>query len=201
MRAFDSDSTIRLARVEDAAGIAAAHIASWRATYPGIISDKTLAALRVEERAALWRSRLIALSENPPPRQEACYVAVGGAGEVVGFARGGPARPLASGAAPDPYDGELYAIYLAPGAERRGLGGRLTRAVARHLAADGLRSLLVWALAANPNRGFYEALGGLQAFEQETEIFGQLLPEVGYGWLDISALIMRASRQIIEGPN
>lgn len=193
MRASDSGLIIRLARVEDAEGIAAAHIASWRATYHGIISDKTLAALQVEDRAALWRPRLIALSENPPPRQEACYVAVGGAGEVVGFARGGSARPLASGAAPDPYDGELYAIYLTPGAERRGLGGWLTHAVARHLAADGLRSLLVWALAANPNRGFHEALGGAQVFKQETEISGQVLPEVGYGWLDISTLITRVA--------
>ncbi len=157
------------------------------------MSDETLDALRIEERTAAWRGRLIALTAEPPPLQQACYVAVGVAGAVVGFASGGLARPLASGAAPDPYDGELYAIYLTPGVEGNGLGSRLMHVVACHLAADGLRSLLIWALAENPNRGFYEALGGALVYEQETNISGQLLPEVGYGWLDIHALIARVA--------
>lgn len=153
------------ARVEDAEGIARIHVASWRATYRGIVSDVTLDALSldalsVEQRATHWREGLRALAADPSPRQAACYVAVDSNGDMLGFARGGRVRPLASGVAPLPYDGELYAIYLAPGVQRRGIGSLLAHAVARHLAADGLRSLLVWALARNPSRRFYEALGG-----------------------------------------
>ncbi len=183
--------TIRQARVEDAEGIARTHVASWRATYRGIVSDETLVGLRIEERAAGWRKGLIALAQETPPTQGSCYVAVDTANEVVGFARGGQARPLASGAAPEPYDGELYAIYLAPGWERHGIGVRLTHAAARHLAATGLRSLLIWAMAENPNRAFYEALGGSLAVEQEIVISDQALREVGYGWPDIQTLIAR----------
>jgi ribosomal protein S18 acetylase RimI-like enzyme len=185
--------TIRRARVEDAEGIAWAHMASWQTTYRGIIRDETLDGLRLDERTEMWRERLRTLASDPPPRYEACYVAVDSAGAVVGFACGGSARPLANGEASDPYDGELYAIYLKPGAERRGIGARLAHAVASHLAADGLRSLLIWALAENPNRKFYEALGGKPVLEQETVIYGQALSEIGYGWPDIQALIARAA--------
>jgi ribosomal protein S18 acetylase RimI-like enzyme len=186
---------IRQARVKDAEGIARTHVASWQATYRGVMRDETLDALRVEERVAGWRERLRALNANPPPRQESCFVAVDGVDAVLGFARGGLARPLASGAWPVPYDGELYEIYLAPGAERRGIGSRLAHAVARHLAADGLRALLIWALAGNPNRHFYEALGGALVLTQVTVIAGESLPEVGYGWPDIQTIIQRTAME------
>jgi ribosomal protein S18 acetylase RimI-like enzyme len=84
-------------------------------------------------------------------------------------------------------------IYMGPGFERRGVGRRLAGAVARRLAADGLRSVLLWALADNPYRRFYEALGGTPAFEQEITIEGQSLKEIGYGWPDIQTLIARTA--------
>jgi hypothetical protein len=52
---------------------------------------------------------------------------------------------------------------------------------------------LVWALAQNASRRFYEALGGALVFEQEIVIAGQTLQEVGYGWPDIQALIERTA--------
>lgn len=193
MRYPEKGIEIRRARVEDAEGIARVHIASWQATYRGIVSDERLDGLQLEERAAMWHDRLVALAMDPPPRQETCYVAADAANVVMGFAGGGKARPLANGDPPEPYDGELYAIYLAPGSERRGVGSRLAHAVASQLATDGVRSLLVWALARNPSRRFYEALGGALVFEQEIVIAGQALPEVGYGWPDIQALIERTT--------
>ena len=193
MRNPETRIEIRRARIEDADGVARTHIASWQSTYRGIVSDATLDGLRLEEWAAMWRDRLRTLAVVPPPRQEACYVAVDAANAVVGFARGGKARPLTNGQSPESYDGELYAIYLTPGGERRGIGSRLAHAVASQLAAEGVRSLLIWALARNPSRGFYEALGGAPVFEQEIVIAGQALPEEGYGWPDIQALIERTA--------
>ncbi len=87
--------------------------------------------------------------------------------------RGGPER---SG---DPvYTGELYAIYLLEGWQRRGIGRRLTIEVVRQLTQQGLTSLLVWVLAENPSRRFYEALGGRQVREKLEMTGGVQLIEV-----------------------
>jgi hypothetical protein len=51
-----------------------------------------------------------------------------------------------------------------------------------------MRSLLVWVLADNPSRRFYEALGGQTVRVQPITIGGVTLDGVGYGWLDTSVL-------------
>jgi ribosomal protein S18 acetylase RimI-like enzyme len=81
--------------------------------------------------------------------------------------------------------GALYALYVLPSRQRQGCGRRLVQAVARRLVASGMRSVLVWVLAANiPARRFYEALGGAVVREQPIEIGGATLTEVAYGWPD-----------------
>src|SRR5947208_11025988 len=83
------------------------------------------------------------------------YVAEEETGGIVGIASGGRER---SG---DPvYLGELYGIYLLQGHQRQGIGRCLTQAIVERLAQLRIHSMLVWVLAANPSRGFYEALGG-----------------------------------------
>ncbi len=52
---------------------------------------------------------------------------VDGADRVLGYVFGGEALSLANGEAPDPFESEVYALYLAPGYERRGLGGTTAR--------------------------------------------------------------------------
>ena len=56
------------------------------------------------------------------------------------------------------------------------------------LAQLGHNSMLVWVLAANPYRSFYEALGGQPVAERETNIGGAQLAEIAYGWQDLSTL-------------
>lgn len=77
-------------------------------------------------------------------------------GPIVDFASGGPQR----GPASPGYEGELYALYLLREQRHRGVGRRLFGSVARGLAEAGTRSVLVWVLARNPSRRFYEAAGG-----------------------------------------
>ncbi len=48
--------------------------------------------------------------------------------------------------------------------------------------------MLVWVLADNPMRRFYEALGGRLLREKKVEIGGVALDEVAYGWRDTAAL-------------
>jgi L-amino acid N-acyltransferase YncA len=165
-------TSIRAATAADARAIAEVHVASWRATYRGIVPDAVLDALSIEEREGRWASSLAT-----PDSRSFAYVAEDDAGRVVGFASGGPRRDG------DPaYAGELYAIYLLRGVQGRGIGRRLTEAVARHLEDRGMRSMLVWVLSANPARSFYEALGGRYLGEQQLEMGGATMTEVAYGW-------------------
>lgn len=168
---------IRRATAEDAEAIARVHVASWRAAYAGIVPDEFLAALSVEERAAVWRDAVA-------PGRKSYLVVAEDEGEVIGFAVGGPER---EGDAT--YSGELYAIYLLPERQGQGIGRALVIDVAQELSRRGLSSLLIWVLAENPARKFYEALGGQVVREKEIEIGGKGLIEVAYGWKSLAPLI------------
>ncbi len=163
---------IREAQPEDAPGIARVHVDSWRATYAGLIAQEYLAALSYVEREAMW-ARILATPASP----SRLHVAEAPDTGIVGFVCAGPER---TGDAV--YRGEMYALYLLPGHQRQGAGRRLFTAAAEGLRQRGLASLLVWVLADNHARRFYEALGGQFVREQDITIGGQRLREVAYGW-------------------
>ena len=169
---------IRAAQPTDAAAIAHVHVDSWRTTYKGIVPDAYLATLSYEERTQQWRTVL------SQPTTSVVYVAEDDSGQVIGFASGGAER----GGDPD-YTGELYAIYLLHDVQQRGLGSQLTAAVVQKLLQDGLTSLLVWVLAANPACRFYESLGGQRLYDKLITIGGAPLVEVAYGWRDARVLV------------
>ena len=170
---------IRLAQLDDADGMAHVHVDSWRAAYQGIVPDEHLASLSYGQRAERWRSNLT----TPATPGTFVYVAVNDAGRIIGFGGGGPER----GGDPN-YRGELYALYLHPDYFRQGIGTQLTQTIAARLIEMGLSSMLVWVLAQNPSRQFYEALGGKYLYEKPIEIGGANLIEVAYGWPDIHAI-------------
>jgi GNAT superfamily N-acetyltransferase len=118
------------------------------------------------------------------------YVAEDAQGTIVGFASGGPER---SG---DPvYTGELYAIYLLAQHQGKGMGRHLVISLVHRLLQEGMRGLLLWVLAANPARTFYERLGGQRVYEKTVTIDGVALLEVAYGWRDVHALVEPPERQ------
>lgn len=167
---------IREARLEDAEAIARVHVASWKTTYPGLVPQAHLDALRVEDGIVRWQERL----DGHGPLT---LVAEDEAG-VFGFASGGAMlHPV------DGFDGELAAIYLLASHQRRGAGAKLVREMARGLRDQGFRSMVVWALRENPACGFYERMGGVRVAEQPIEIGGLTLPEVAFGWRRIEELI------------
>jgi len=141
----------------DAAGIAAAHVASWESTYGDILPEAFLAARSESVRLAFWTD---ILAENEPA--VFVFVACLEDGSVCGFASGGA--------------GELYSLYLLDSAQGRGLGRRLAEAV---LEALGGRAL-VWVLEENPARGFYEHLGGMRVAEKQVDMGGEIFTEVAY---------------------
>jgi GNAT superfamily N-acetyltransferase len=170
---------VRPARVQDAPGIARVHVDSWRATYPGIVPDIVLARLNYGDRERWWHNIL-----SNPENTSVVFVAVDDAGKIIGFASGGSTQEPVSG-----YDAELYAIYLYGDAQGQGLGRRLVHSIAQTLADRGYKSMVVWVLADNPARGFYEWLGGTYVTEKEIMIGGEKpLQEVAYGWPDVRAL-------------
>ena len=141
--------SIRSATPKDARAIAEVHVASWRAAYRGHIPHHVLDGLSVEDREATWREGLSA--EEPG----GALVAEDG-GRVIGFVGFGPSRTF-----DDAEDvGEIYAIYLEPDYQRRGVGRRLLDGALEALAERGVREATLWVLESNAGaRRFYEALG------------------------------------------
>lgn len=140
---------IRKASFSDAGWIAKVHVDAWRTTYNGVVPDAYLASLSYGEREQRWRSRienernLVLVAEDEIAKQ------------IVGFVSGGEVRSN------DPeYDGELYAIYLLEGYRGKGLGRKLVLYLVKKLREGRYNSMLVWVLAQNPYRRFYEKLGG-----------------------------------------
>ncbi len=169
---------IREALPSDTAAIAKVKVDTWRHDYVGIVPDERLASLSYEEVQACWLEGLSGSRAGT-----FYYVAQADDGEIVGYACGGPERT----GDPD-HAGELYAIYVRPEFQRRGIGLRLFRTVARRLGREGLGSMLLWVLAKNPQRGFYEALGGRPLRTKTVTIGGAVLDEVAYGWHNVEAI-------------
>ncbi len=167
---------IRAAKVSDAEGIARVHVDTWRHAYRDIVSADFLAGLSYENRSRAWSEWL---AEGPPPF---VYVAQSQTGEVAGFASGGREREGKYG-----LDGELYAIYVLPAYHRQGIGRRLIQTLAARLSAEAYGSMLVWVLADNPWRGFYEAMGGKFVAQKTIRVADDELLEVAYGWTDLES--------------
>ncbi len=170
---------VRPATPADAAGIARVHVDTWRTTYRGVVPDDFLARLAYDKSEARWTQTL----GNPSGGQFAFVGVEERSGEVVGFAVAGPERDG------DPtYTGEVYALYILQAYQRQGLGRRLMAACARELSRRGFGSVLVWVLADNPCRLFYETLGGRRLRAKPLTIGGTTLQEIAYGWPEAGLL-------------
>ena len=174
-----AETLIRPAMPADAAAIAQVRVDAWRTTYKGMIPAAYLAAMKVEDSAALWTKILTAA-----PSATSVFVAVEG-GAVVGFASGHMLPEAKHG-----LDAELSAVYLVDGAQRVGVGRRLVAAVAAAQRAHGAKGLIVWVIAGNKAaRAFYEALGAELLIEQPFTWDGMELVEAGYGWRNLDSLV------------
>jgi ribosomal protein S18 acetylase RimI-like enzyme len=168
---------VRPAALDDAPEIARVHVATWRSTYRGMLPDDFLASLSEAHYTERWRrviaegsSRVFVVEAGRRPLEETRG--------VTGFASGGRERAGETG-----FAGELYALYVLEGAQRRGHGRELVRAVAGALRELQLPDMIVWVLRDNsPARAFYERLGGTYVRAQPITIGATTLEEVSYGW-------------------
>ncbi len=165
--------TIGHAAADDAAGIAAVHVAVWRNAYSGLLPDHSLAGLS--------RPRLAVRYDMAIRHGAGVLVARAGA-QVVGFATMSPS-PTGNLA-----EGEVETLYVLDDWRERGIGRALLQAAARHLQALSCRSLFLWVLAQNPSRWFYERCGGRAAMQSITHVGGEPMPQIAMVWNRIETL-------------
>ena len=162
---------IRAATQADSRQIAEVHIATWKSAYARIISKDYLDSLSVEKRKLRWDAILQSAKEK-----EANLVAEI-EGRIAGFISVGPNR-----AAPWSFAGEIFALYVDSGFQKKGMGAALFREGKAELRKAGFESAIVWVLRANPSRYFYEKMGGRELEEKVIRIGEEDLLETAYGW-------------------
>lgn len=142
------NALIRPATAADAPGIAEVHVASWRATYEGLLPDAFLASLSVEQRTADWRQYI--------GEERYSTIVAARADRIIGFSNYGPSRDEDG----DASTGEVNAIYLDPSEWGRGVGRELWLRSSRALSEAGFQTITLWVLDSNERaRRFYEQAG------------------------------------------
>jgi ribosomal protein S18 acetylase RimI-like enzyme len=164
----------------DAEALARVHVAAWRETYRGLLSDAFLARMSEPGHARRFRRELA----QPGPH-DVILAAINPYG-VFGYVAGGPSR---AGAGVDG-EAEIATLYILRAAQGRGVGRRLLTDAVRALAAHGAQSLVISVLADNARaRGFYERLGGQADPPVQKPGPGGAVWEVAYRWPDLGSLL------------
>jgi GNAT superfamily N-acetyltransferase len=179
--------TVRRARATDAISIGAVHVAAWRSAYPGILPDDFLARLSVPRQAAHYDAAIRSATGVFVATASGTDVPTGSGSRIIGFATAGRARGgeftrrLA--------EGEVETLYVLDDWRERGVGRKLMRAAAAHLAEIGCKSCFLWVLRENPSRWFYQRLGGKPAAEAMIQFAGTKLPQTAFVWDPIERLL------------
>jgi ribosomal protein S18 acetylase RimI-like enzyme len=164
-----SSIRIRTARSGEGAAIAAVYIDAWRAAYAGILPDSVLVRMSPAQQQRVWTHQIHSL--------DTVLVAVHPRHGVVGVASGGRCRDrrFADG-------GEIFTLYVAPDHQGQGCGKALLQEMQGALRDAGHEFAVLWVLADNHARFFYEAMGGIRTAERHERLWGVSLPEIAYQW-------------------
>jgi len=178
---------IRRAARDDARAIARVHVETWQSAYAGLLPDAMLAGMSDVRHTALWSKTLSDKNE-----QRGVFVADDEDAGIVGFGSCGPVRDTPEGLdGTEQRVGEVYLLYVETDFQNQGVGRRLLDALFRQLRADGFDTAVLWMLADNPTRFFYEGLGGQQVGERTDTFAGADVDEVAYAWRDLEAPVVR----------
>jgi len=180
--------SLRAARPADAVAIGAVHVAAWRSAYPGILPDDYLARLSAARQAAHYDGAIRGPGGVFVAVASGTDVPLGSPPRVVGFTTAGRGRGgMIVGRRLG--EGEVETLYVLDDWRERGIGRRLLRAAAGHLAETGCRSLYLWVLCDNPARWFYQRLGGTQAAVAPIKVAGQSVMQTAFVWDPIQRLL------------
>ena len=183
---------VRAATLDDVGEMARVFVDTFRAAHRGQIPEALLLERTYETSARGWSRTLQEHARLEEP-DERIWVAVDGAGRIVGLAMGGPPKPWPADdsiRAQHP-TGECYVLYVGVSRQRRGVGRALLVELAAFLVSHGIQRMLVGVLAVNePARKFYERVGGVLLGNRDFDDSGVLLDEVVYVWDDLPSLLL-----------
>jgi hypothetical protein len=184
---------VRRARPPDAISIGSVHVAAWRSAYPGILPDDFLAHLSVPRQAAYYDAAIRSSAGVFVASASGDDVPQASGSRIVGFATAGRAR--GGEFARRLGEGEVETLYVLDDWRDRGVGRKLLRAAAAHLAEIGCRSCFLWVLRDNPSRWFYQRLGGRPAADAVIQFAGARVPQTAFVWDPIERLLAASPQE------
>jgi ribosomal protein S18 acetylase RimI-like enzyme len=174
--------SIRAANIADVRSISEVDVETWRSTYAGVLPDQLLIGLSERQRAGVW-SRFITR------RPGDTLAALDEQGVILGFGSCGAQRD------PDlPYSGEVFSLYVSPDHQGQGVGRLLLLALFARLIRCGLYSAVIWVLAENPARYFYERVGGRAVAHRRIGMAQSTFDAVAYAWPDLPDAIRKRAQ-------
>ena len=175
---------VRIARETDIQDIARVYIETWRDSYAGILPDRVLIDMKKEK-------LVVSFSQTLQHHSEVLVVAEDIKEGIVGMGSAGRNRDRRS-----KYLGEVYTIYVHPLHQNKGVGKMLLSRLFNELIKFDIDSSIIWVLAGNPSRFFYEVMGGIMTGVREETLWGTALKEISYGWINLYETIGNQPRQL-----
>jgi GNAT superfamily N-acetyltransferase len=162
--------TIRPATIEDLNVTVDLYIEGWQTAYVDFIPDSVLHSFDREKE--MEGSRGFFTSEDPHFFDVAVYN-----GAVIGYVAGGP-----FGGETVKFDGEVYEIFIRKEYQNKGVGKMLLHHAGLWFESQGYTSVGIWCWRDNPNRVFYERLGGRVADTVAQMVGGKELGVDIFSW-------------------
>jgi GNAT superfamily N-acetyltransferase len=175
---------LRAPKLDDIPKLAALHLNCWQVAYRGVCDQGWLDSLKVEDFDSYHRPNI------PPKVEQPFFVAVDDDDcEIIGFARGGPTRAkspmndeLPTELLAD-YSSELYALYVHPDFQKRGIGVAMLDAIVSALGEQGHHAMCLWVMTANVKaQRFYAARGGVPIGNARLTFSGSQYDMTAFGW-------------------
>jgi GNAT superfamily N-acetyltransferase len=169
---------IRKANETDLEDIIKVHVSTWESSYRSFVPSEYIEAFIKKTKDKVWREQLRnIIGKN-------IFYLAEIRNQIIGFAIGGSVRSKDLN-----YMGELMGIYILKQHQRKGLGKALTHKIVEELLKMDINTMVVWVLANNPYRSFYDSLGGRIVKKKKHEILK--LPVVAYGYDNLNDLIKK----------
>lgn len=172
-----SKMRIRVARIGDVSAIARVYVQTWLSTYAGLVPDNVLTGMSESRQRRVWKAQIAS--------GDTVMVADHPTHGIVGFGSCGVCRDWRFAGL-----GEIYTLYVDSDWQEQGHGRDLLTTMLRVMRGAGFDRAVLWALAGNPSRFFYEAMGGRRVASRAEELWGAALPEYAYEWYPLPQLLL-----------
>jgi GNAT superfamily N-acetyltransferase len=170
---------IRKAKPTDAPAMARINVATWRDSYGKFLPRQLMMELSCSQKQAEIENFFARWEEN----QAVALVAENKNGEMMAFIMAGKNHRQDLR-----YMGEIYNLHVTPAFQSQGIGRYLVYRASQVFRQRNWHTMMVWALAENPSRRFYEKLGGRVIAQNVNEYRGFTAPVIAYGWNELICL-------------